>query len=330
MRAATFSKLAVGTTLAVAFIWAAVGATAREIPSGGSLPAPGLTASALGQRPDVLVPAPPPTPSGQAAQAAGEAAIHDVAAGLDVPALHNFELSGLPDLTQTDPGLDLPDGGNSYCGPVAVSNALMGLVARGYDRLAPPGRKQRNRQIDLVRALSSYRYMGTSPVGGTGPSGVLRGLSRWVGHAGYRIRRLQYQGWRHHPAAFRTGVRQPNPDFLASALKAEGVAFIHVGWYYKRQNHPGLLRRGGHWLTVERVQERGGEVWLGLRDPAPYAGMDPALEEVALQPLQEGWLFDPPVSFPARGYYRLGAGMHLKRPDDVAILDGAVVLVLEE
>jgi hypothetical protein len=235
-----------------------------------------------------------------------------------------------PDLSQNDPELALPGGGAAYCGPVSVSNWLMWLSSHGYEHLAPDAPTPKSRQIALVRTLATLKYMATSPVGGTGPVGLLRGLSRWVAHAGYRVTRLQYQGWRQHPRRFATGVAHPELGWLAEALEAKGAAWLHVGWYYRSRYQLGLRRRGGHWLTLVRVTRHGGEPpVISVRDPAPYAGEAPTLEQVTLRELERGTLVDVPAAFPAKGYYELVSGLRLKRPDDIPIIDGAVILVLE-
>jgi hypothetical protein len=226
--------------------------------------------------------------------------------------------SDLPDLTQSDPRLGLPGGGASYCAPVAVSNGLIRLAPRCPGLVLPGG------QIDLAKELASGRYFGTSQWSGTGPTGVLVGLHRFLTHHGCTYRRLEYQGWRAHPARFGTGVRVPSLEWIARALAAGGTAFLHVGWYEKSRYANAYGRHGGHWLTVAAVTADG----FVLHDPAPYAGPDFANEEVRAERIESGWLLDGTVALPAQGYHRLGGGMHVKRAEDVAILDGAVVLEL--
>lgn len=234
-----------------------------------------------------------------------------------------------PDLTQTDPGLGLPGGGHSYCGPAAVSNWLMWWANHGFDRLAPSGDSDEERQAALVRKLANGYYMATSPISGTGPAGVLRGLDRWVRHAGYRFERLEYQGWRHHPKAFSTGIKQPQIGWLTEALEQGGGAWLHVGWYHRDPRYAGLRRRGGHWLTLVSIEPSGDAASLMVRDSAPYAGDAPALHQADLRPMADGWLFDGGrTAFRAGGYYAVGGQLELKRSDDTAVLDGAVILVL--
>jgi hypothetical protein len=212
---------------------------------------------------------------------------------------------------------------------VAISNWLVRWAAQGFDRLAPPGDTLKARQIALARKISNGYYMATSPVSGTGSAGVLRGLDRWVRHAGYRIDRLEYQGWRHHQRAFSTGVTRPQISWLVEALAQGGAAWLHIGWYHHHARYRGLRRRGGHWLTLVTIEQAGSTADLRVRDSAPYAGDTPTLDRAILRPLDDGWLFDKGTAFRGHGYYEVTGGLHLKRPDDIAVLDGAVVLVLD-
>jgi hypothetical protein len=231
-----------------------------------------------------------------------------------------------PDLTQTDPALDVPGSGNSYCGPVAVSNSLIWLAQGDYPALAPDAPTQREQQLELVRRLSSPRYMATSPTMGTGAFGLMKGVERWVTDAGYEIARLEYQGWRGHPLKFATYVKVPRLEWLASALADHGAAWLHVGWYRPPTRwEPAYQRHGGHWLTLVKVE---GDGTLALHDPAPYAGTKPSTERVSTRAIESGWILDGQSRLRADGHLILEGGMHVKRDGELAILDGAVTLVL--
>ena len=123
------------------------------------------------------------------------------------------------------------------------------------------------------------------------------------------------------------GVLQPEVPWIAEALEAGGVAWLHVGWYH-RSKLPGMRRRGGHWLTVVEVEEQGASPVLTIRDPAPYAGVEETLERIKLRKIEKGWMIDHRAAFPAKGYYELTEGLELKRPEDIPIVDGAVILVV--
>lgn len=237
----------------------------------------------------------------------------------------------MPDLTQTDPELGVDGGGESWCGPVAVSNALMWLGEHGHETLIPAGADARARQLALVRLLGSGRFMGTTSTGGTGTANLLVGLERYMRSTGWGYRRLEYQGWRGHPYRFSTRVKVPSLDFARAALDQGGVAVIHVGWYTQVRWHDAHRRHGGHWLTVTAVgvdaEGRAVPDALVVNDPAPYAGTEPSRHFVRLERLDEGWLLAEDGAFPAKGYSRLTGGMLLKRPGDIAVLDGIVTLV---
>jgi len=236
------------------------------------------------------------------------------------------EFAEIPDLTQTDPELGLRGGGNSYCGPVAVSNSLMWLGRARCPGLIPEGENPKQQQIELVHRLSSNRYMGTSWKSGTGGIGLLRGLHRYLEHHGCAYRRLRYQGWRGHPREFTTGVKVPDLDWIRAGVERGGASWINVGWYQQSDGGRAYRRNGGHWLTVVAPGRDGAA--LILHDPAPYAGTDFANEVVRAERIDSGWLIEQKAAFPARGYHRLTGGMHVKREGELAILDGAVVLDL--
>jgi hypothetical protein len=240
-------------------------------------------------------------------------------------------LEGVPDLTQTDPELGLPGGGDSHCGPVAASNALAWLGQGALPKLLPDGASDKERQLRLVRALASKPYMSTSEYNGTGSRGVLKGIDLYLRAHGYRAARLEYQGWRAHQLRYSTGVRTPEVSFIAQGLTDGGVALVNVGWYRPGQK-PGVYRRkGGHWLTVVGAgvdaQGRDDPDALVLHDPAPWSGSEPRAHRVRAEPLGEGWLFGEDGPFPAEGFRVLRGDLEVKRPGEVAIIDGAVVLV---
>lgn len=234
-----------------------------------------------------------------------------------------------PDLVQSDPELKFPLEGSSYCGPVAASDAVLWLAEHGFPRLAPAADSPRVRHLLLAPQLAARQFMGTSPVGGTAPDGILEGLDRWVFKAGYRVKSLRYQGWRNHPSRFATGVRVPTPAFAAQALEAGGIALVHAGWYQPRAWDGAFLRHGGHWLAIARVNMTQNPPEMVVIDPAPYAGNTPEEVTVTVTPLDHGYLSEGNVNLAARGYSVLGGGMHVKRPTEVALMDGLVTLVLD-
>jgi len=305
------TKALIGATLALLSIGVVVGlraAAAGPAPEVRHHSPERAAAAANAQRPALPSAAPQPAPSAF---------------------VESERIRETPDLTQTDAELSLPAGGDSYCAPVAASNALVFLGEHGFNKLLPEGATRRERQLELVRRLAAGRYMATSDEHGTGARGVLLGLHRYFEHTGHAYRSLRYQGWRAHDPRFATGVRVPELSFIRRGLEEHGFALINVGWYRKAPDRRLYLRNGGHWLTVVGAgldeQGRPAPELLALKDPAPYAGAGPKTEYVRLEPLDGGWMFELETSLPAKGYFRVSGGMHIKRDGEMAILDGAIV-----
>ncbi|MEB2310868.1 MAG: hypothetical protein OZ921_02370 [Sorangiineae bacterium] len=314
--------LAAGGAGAAAQLGSASARSAAPDPSSGARGARSARAAPLSM-PE------PATPSASATPAAPDPPAPEAPAlppGLTARAVDT------PDLTQTDAALGLPGNGNSYCGPVAVSNSLMWLAANGYPLLAPDGETPREQQVELVRLISSQKYMATGPRSGTGPMGLMHGLDRYVRRAGYVVTRLEYEGWRQHPYEFTRHEPHPNLEWIASGLGPRGAAFVHVGWYAPSPHAEAYRRKGGHWLSVVAAgkDEAGSDApdVLVLHDPAPYQDGGPKSVFARARRIEGGWMLDGKAAFPAKGYYELTGGMALKEAGEVAIIDGAVVLEL--
>ena len=237
----------------------------------------------------------------------------------------------MPDLTQTSEELLVPGGGSSYCGPVAVSNAIMGLAAAGQPDLLPQRPSPRQAHTALVRLLGSGRYMGTSANAGTGAAGLMVGLERYLRHQGYRPS-LSYQGWRGHPRRFATGQKAPSRDAMIDAFAQGASVFVNIGWYRPSPRVEGVFRRrGGHWLTlVGTGVDATGDAsphTLVFHDPAPWAGPEGERHFARFEALGEGWLITEVGAFASEGHHIL-SGVHVKHPGDVAIVDGVVTLVI--
>jgi hypothetical protein len=252
-----------------------------------------------------------------------------------LPDLCIEKLDSTADLTQTDPNAGLPNGGKSHCGPVAVSNSLLWLADNGFDNLAPILADRRKVQFEIARALGSKHYMNTNVKRGTGASGVLEGVGRYIEDNGYEYRYLKYQGWRNHPSRFGLGVAVPELDWLKSGVRGNSGVWLNVGWYKYDSSNDEYVRIGGHWVTLVGygVDENGrcGPAILIIHDPAPRCGKDPH-EYVQMKLMNSGRLTGKSSGLPrqAKGYYIMAGGMHVRKGADFGILDGAVVLKMHE
>jgi hypothetical protein len=235
----------------------------------------------------------------------------------------------IPDLVQTDPGGGFAAGGKSYCGPVAVSNSL---VAMFRDELERRGITQ----FDLVNRLASVGYMNTHVDKGTHVNHMIRGVQRFLREQGVNHYYLRYQGCRPHEQNFSAGFRKPRLGWIRSALAAGGTAWLNVGWYTHDGDSDTYHRKGGHWVTAVGFgeDERGNRNpdILVIHDPAPRSGRDPRREFVLMRRVDSGSMNGTVknLTIEAQGIFRMIGGMHIKSTADVALLDGAVVLRLEE
>ncbi|MGD8913159.1 MAG: hypothetical protein PVI97_07950 [Candidatus Thiodiazotropha sp.] len=220
----------------------------------------------------------------------------------------------VPDLLQTIELAKLPDEGRAFCGPVAVSNSLVWLE----------GKKDKEHQISVVHKLSSSGYMNTNTKNGTGTTGLIRGVERYVKEVFGGYRELKYSGWRNAPKEYRSIFKQPTIDYMRSALNQNGAAWLNVGWYKYDQQNEVFTRVGGHWVTL--VGYESGE--LVIHDPAPQAGNGFSNEFVSYSEIKTGTLTGNKHGLPqpAKGYYKLGKGMHIPKRADLAVIDGVVVL----
>jgi len=251
------------------------------------------------------------------------------AAAADCPAVY-LEKLGVPDMTQTDPRAKLPNGGRSYCGPVAVSNSLMWLAGRGFANLLPDLKDREKVHFELARILG--RYMNTNPKTGTGATGLARGVVRYIEDRGYHCDYVGYQGWRKHPKEFSSGVDVPQLSWIKSALQGDSAVWLNIGWYKYDAGSDRYRRIGGHWVTlVGYGAERSGKpdpAVLIIRDPAPRSGMRPWHQYVRLKRISSGSLEgkDGRSSRSAEGFYILAEGLKVRSTADFGLLDGVVAL----
>ena len=234
-----------------------------------------------------------------------------------VPAAGERQLfRSIPDFTQTTVRGAAHGNGQQFCAPAAVSNSLVWLQPSTVE------------QKQLVLRLASADYMNTSLKNGTGTSGVLRGVDRYIKETLGSYRQLAYQGWRKHPSRFSTGVRVPTLEFMRAGVTESSAAWLNVGWYRIDRAAGEYRRIGGHWVTLVGYDTQASQ--LILNDPAPRAGSTPSHEYVTFRALRGGRLVGKKSGLPtdARGYLQLSRGMPLHPKAETAIIDGVVVLQL--
>jgi len=220
-------------------------------------------------------------------------------------------INSIPGLTQTDIHDPVRGHGYNYCAPAVVANSIAWLTGNNSD------------VEQLARELASPRYMNTDTYRGTTLYGLLHGIDRIARELFGGYRHLEYQGRDTNYGHFSSGRRVPDWQTVLNAVTDNSAVWLSVGWYrYDRRNN--LYHYvGAHWVTLVGYDGN----TLVLHDPSPRAGQDFANEFVKTEPLQSGMLVGngSGLPLPARGYLRLGEGMHIKRIADTAIADGAVI-----
>jgi len=241
-----------------------------------------------------------------------------------------------PDFCQTDPSGKFAGNGADFCGPVSVSNAFMYLSKHGFPKLQPDAASGYEAQIALINRLASPEFMDTFDRKGTSPPRLMAGVQKLVEGAGYKIVRLEQQGWKEATKQYPRQAEVPSLAWMKEALAAPGGAvWLNVGWYKVDIATNDYVRFGGHWVTLVGYGKdaAGNEdpLTVLIHDPAPRTGKTPVTQRVRLSELTTGTLqrSTSPTEVrrrPAKGFWELKDEMKLKAGADAAILDAVVVL----
>lgn len=260
-----------------------------------------------------------------------------LAASVALPAESRAEryvakLGSMPDFYQADRAYGpLPRHGAAYCGPTAVSNALVWLDTNGFGKLLPGACPGPQEQFQLIRILGSEAYMGTDPIKGTGPAGIMRGIQRYCAEKGY-VARVEYAGWRTR----RHRVSEtPALPWLLARTRGTSSLIINLGWYKRDAAGKSYTRIGGHYVTAVGYESRSRQHFIYVHDPAkrnhPKQRNSLARCPVRceLRPLPAGATLRTQKgrTLPAEGYPVLD-GLRIRRGADCAIIDGAVAFSL--
>lgn len=240
----------------------------------------------------------------------------------------------IPDFSQTDPRLGLPNGGEMYCAPVAAANGLVWLAEhRGFSQLLPvQGLSLTEKVAMLARALGSSALMSTAPKGGTTFDRFLFGLERYALQVGYRPV-VAYRGRWPMPARFRAGPGPVDRAWMVREFDYDRVVWASIG-FYETMRGQGLRRVGGHMITM--VGYGRGPNGRVDHDAVSFHDSDDRSDRVRqlhlkLQPRWRGALVDRS----GRRVDDVGqmleivAGLSL-RDDVTALIDGAASLTLAQ
>jgi hypothetical protein len=228
-------------------------------------------------------------------------------------------LDSIPDYYQNDTAFGgFPDGGQMYCGPVAVSNSLMHIISNGVFLDTLPDFQFKKNQHALISKIASSRYIGTGPRG-TSPADICNGVEKFLSEENYTGATLSYCGWRPVPTKYR---KKSFPDFTFAEkilYKTRTAVWLNFGWYSYHKDRNQYFRRGGHWVTLISYLHSDTPI-IVVHDPATSkAGND----TITLTRLTDGQLTGKMAPLPvyASGYYRF-----TNKSGQYGIIDGFITL----
>jgi hypothetical protein len=247
---------------------------------------------------------------------------------------HTAKLDATPDMSQLD--LRLPDAGEYYCGPVALSNGLMWLARNGYPKLIPRGNG--DEQVNMTILLAGNSYLKTYQNKGTSTPRLMTGVLKFFNRQGYDGQ-VRYRGWRTIDRQFqrRVGLDEsdyavvPDLDWLRQGLQKDTAVVLDIGWYRHDAEGDTYKRLGGHWVTLvghgESADGQRDDGVLIIHNPDPRAGAEPSHDRVRCEAIESGVLGGPFQGLPvaAKGFLRV-TGVPMPPGVDAAVVDGGVIV----
>lgn len=232
-------------------------------------------------------------------------------------------LDSIPDYYQNDTAFGgFPDGGQMYCGPVAVSNSLMYLIGAAIFQDTFPNLQSKKNQHTLIREIASSQYIGTGQQG-TSPSSICKGIDKFLLDNNCKEAILSYYGWRPVPTKYHKSSRAALTSTEKIVGKPRAAVWLNIGWYTYQKDNNQYIRTGGHWVTLIKFLHSDTPA-IVVHDPATrQTGND----TINLTRLSEGLLVNKITLLPvsASGYYRFtnSSGRY-------GIIDGFITLEVPE
>lgn len=243
--------------------------------------------------------------------------------------------AGTPDFCQTDKEGQFDDGGRKFCGPVAMSNALMWFAENGYPQLLDGKKPDKRAQIEMIQVLGSSGYMRTEGADGTNSLRLMEGAEKYVAERGGRFAKLEYRGRSRVPKKYKPTDELPTPNWVAETLRdSRGGACVNIGWYTHDAATDTYARHAGHWMTATAAGADNHPT-IDLHDPASRSGKGKVTHHAHLDRLASGTLTGEGRGFPfkAAGLFAIRGGIVTKQvvngEKTWPIIDGIVVMVLE-
>ncbi|NLE30325.1 MAG: hypothetical protein GX629_11720 [Phycisphaerae bacterium] len=228
----------------------------------------------------------------------------------------------MPDYCQLDSRL--PKRGTQYCGPTAVSNALVWLAMNGHPDLVPFEKNDSElAQFNVIQKLGSDEYMKTARYAGTDPLDVLTGLDKYIRDQGFEPI-IEWQGYREGGRYALAEV--PQLTWIADKfIDGDFNVILEVGWYNFCDGCKSYKRKGGHYVTLAGLDLTSENPIMVIHNPSVGGGKEPLPQTCKLQRITYGD-FAPWGNYrkrPAAGYWTMD-GITMPDNAQIAILEGAV------
>jgi len=231
-----------------------------------------------------------------------------------------FQVRRMPDYCQLD--RRLPDEGLQYCGPTAISNALVWLGKNGYPALLPDEDDLYQAQFKVIKTLGSETYMKTAINAGTDPLDVMSGLDKYIRDCGYEPI-IEWKGYR-EGGKYAAG-QIPYPEWLEKGMAGDSNIVLEIGWYNYCARCDSFDRTGGHYVTLVGISMKNKFPRIIIHNPSLGGGQTPKPQICRLVPIKHGtlsaWGNYPDRS--AKGFCKL-EGITLPDDSRYAIVEGAI------
>ncbi len=233
--------------------------------------------------------------------------------------------STMPNLCQVDKRSDfLSKSPNPYCGPVAISNALIYLARNGFPMIISPMGKLSTLQAQFKLIELLAKYMNTTKPRGTDPLDLISGLEKYIRERGYRTS-ISSRGFLEDVKGDRDKYYDssniPTPRWIMKGAIEDSNVVLNIGYYKRKGKGNDYKRSNGHYVTVAGFKSTKDE--LIIHDPGPGR----ALANSKLVKISQGTLLEESEEErPASGYY---ACRDINENEEIGkyldVIDGGIV-----
>ena len=219
-----------------------------------------------------------------------------------------------------------------YCAPVSLANGIVYLQKNGYPNLIETPKNilhlGNSKETKLIHELAQHLKTDSN---GTTTNNLCLGIESFLQEKGYSAKKLTYQGIYETDKRFSGNTLAPNLDWIKANLEKKNIVLLNFG-VYKKSDGQTYQRQWGHWITAVGHGSDGEKY-----NPNSLIIQDPYKKQKEnsyfnLEKMESGTLKDNPdnnekaLVSEAKNYYKINSAIPYLQKDEVAILNGAIVL----